>query len=219
MGDGLTLHVEKREMLPLFPSFVWQTRLTPEACRALNDPMLARLDALRAGRPLAPGNNWQSEQNLHRDEAFRGFMSLVFSALDGVLDFLKVAQREVVITGCWANVGSPGATHPAHTHPNNFLSGVYYVRAPQGGNRITFDDPRPHTFVLSPMVSRITLENASFINVTIAEGCLLLFPAWLQHRVPENESGVERVSVSFNAMFSGYSEMLSRHAGGDETGA
>ena len=210
MDTGLTLHVHKREMLALFQSFVWQTRLTPEAARTLNERMLARIDALRAGRPITPGHNWQSEQNLHEDEAFGGFVSLVHGALQGVLGFLKVAPRELVITGCWANVGSPGATHPPHTHPNNFLSGVYYVRAPQGGNRITFDDPRPHTYVLSPLVNRITLENASFINVTIAEGCLLLFPAWLQHRVPENRSGTERVSVSFNAMFRDYSEMLSR---------
>jgi len=214
MTPELTLQAGSRAVLALFPSFVWQTRLTPDATRTLNSRMLARIEALRAGRPLSPGNNWQSEQNLHEDPAFADFVALLHGAMRGVLDFLHVAQKSVVITGCWANVGSPGATHPAHTHPNNFLSGVYYVRAPQGGNRITFDDPRPHTFVLSPMVRTITLENSSFINVTIAEGSLLVFPHWLQHRVPENQSALERVSVSFNAMFPDYAEMLSRQAGG-----
>jgi uncharacterized protein (TIGR02466 family) len=211
--EGTALEVERTRRHALFPTFVWQTRLTDEATRELNVPMLARLDALRAGLPpLAPGRNFQSEQNLHEDPAFAGFMSLVRGALDGVLDFLKVEPREMLITGCWANVGAPGATHTPHTHPNNFLSGVYYLSAPTGGNRITFDDPRPHTFVLSPMVSEITLENSSFINVTVAEGCLLLFPAWLQHRVHENRSAVERVSVAFNAMFPGYAEMLAARA-------
>jgi uncharacterized protein (TIGR02466 family) len=203
------LEVEDSRRHSLFPTFVWQTRLTAEATREMNAPMLARLDALRATLPpLPPGRNFQSEQDLHEDPAFAGFVGLVRSALDGVLDFLKVAPREMLITGCWANVGAPGATHTPHTHPNNFLSGVYYLRAPQGGNRITFDDPRPQTFVLSPMVSEISLENSSFINVTVAEGCLLLFPAWLQHRVHENRGTVERVSVAFNAMFHDYAEML-----------
>jgi hypothetical protein len=35
-----------------------------------------------------------------------------------------------MITGCWANVNPPGSYHPTHNHPNNFLSGVYYVDIP-----------------------------------------------------------------------------------------
>ena len=33
----------------------------------------------------------------------------------------------MMITGCWANINPPAAYHPTHNHPNNYLSGVYYV--------------------------------------------------------------------------------------------
>ncbi|MGH8628692.1 MAG: putative 2OG-Fe(II) oxygenase [Gammaproteobacteria bacterium] len=40
-------------------------------------------------------------------------------------------------TGCWANVNGIGASHGVHTHPNNFLSGVYYVQTQAGADTIT----------------------------------------------------------------------------------
>ncbi len=211
MHSGLILEVERSEVLPLFPSFVWQTRLTPTVARAMNDAMVARLDTLRAELPpLMPGHTFQSEQNLHEDPAFAGLVGLINNAVSGVLEYLKVKHQRSVITGLWANVGAPHAGHTPHTHPNNYLSGVYYIRAPEGANRITFDDPRPQTYVLSPMVSKVSPDNGSFVNVTIDEGFLLIFPAWLQHRVPPNLSPRERVSVSFNAMFADFAETLAQ---------
>ena len=40
------------------------------------------------------------------------------------------------ITGCWATVLAKGAVHKVHSHPNNFLSGVYYVRTRPGADTI-----------------------------------------------------------------------------------
>ncbi len=44
----------------------------------------------------------------------------------------------------------------------------------------------------------------------MGHGTLLLFPAWLAHSVDPNESAEERVSVSFNMMFPGYAEAMSK---------
>jgi uncharacterized protein (TIGR02466 family) len=46
--------------------------------------------------------------------------------------------------------------------------------------------------------------------VKVKDGTLLLFPAWLDHSVDENRSAEERISVSFNLMFTGYSETMSK---------
>jgi len=48
--------------------------------------------------------------------------------VDTALAFLRVDHPQVLITGCWANVNASGAAHRMHAHPNNFLSGVYYVQ-------------------------------------------------------------------------------------------
>jgi len=43
----------------------------------------------------------------------------------------------------------------------------------------------------------------------VGEGKLLVFPAWFRHSVPPNGSDQERVSISFNIMFSSFTETVS----------
>ncbi|MGH7391302.1 MAG: 2OG-Fe(II) oxygenase family protein, partial [Candidatus Rokuibacteriota bacterium] len=130
-------------------------------------------------------------------------------AAASVLDFLKIGSGVLEITGCWANVGAPGAPHRMHTHPNNFLSGVYYLQVDDGGNTINFHDPRPQTAVLRPPVTELTAYNTDQVVVPVTPGTLILFPAWLAHSVDPNRSDRERISVSFNLMFSSYADTMS----------
>jgi uncharacterized protein (TIGR02466 family) len=127
-----------------------------------------------------------------------------------VLGFLKIADGELSITGMWLNVNGPGAGHPRHSHPNNFLSGVYYVSVPARANAISFHDPRVQASVVRPPVTELTGENADRAVVQVESGCLLAFPAWLEHSVDQNPSNERRISLSYNLMFARYAEELSR---------
>jgi len=44
----------------------------------------------------------------------------------------------------------------------------------------------------------------------VRNGTLLAFPAYLQHSVDANASEEERISISFNIMFSDFTENLSK---------
>lgn len=100
--------------------------------------------------------------------------------------------------------------HKAHSHPNNFLSGVYYVRTHPGTDTINFHDPRSQTGIIRPPVVELTAENTDQVVVTVKNGTLLIFPAYLQHSVDANMSAEERISISFNIMFSSFTENLSK---------
>jgi uncharacterized protein (TIGR02466 family) len=102
------------------------------------------------------------------------------------------------------------AAHKAHSHPNNFLSGVYYVRADPGADRINFHDPRPQAAVIRPPVVELTAENTDQVVVQVRNGTLLFFPSWLVHSVDANPNEAERISVSFNVMLSAFTERLSQ---------
>jgi uncharacterized protein (TIGR02466 family) len=39
-------------------------------------------------------------------------------------------------------------------------------------------------------------------------GRMVIFPSWLRHHVPSNESTTERVSIAFNLMFTDFAETL-----------
>ncbi len=210
MIDKKQLAVESREILPLFPTSVWKLRLKPEDAERVNNSIKKKLNELTAGKPrLSPGKTWQTEQQLHRFKEFEELIALIHGTVKGVLDFLQVIYDSFEITGCWANINATGARHRAHAHPNNYLSGVYYVQTQKGANTITFDDPRPQNYIMLPHFKKYTAENSRSVTLDVQDGTLLVFPAWFLHSVGRNGSDKERISVSFNIMFPSYTETMS----------
>jgi uncharacterized protein (TIGR02466 family) len=193
----------KREIAQFFPTCLWTHELRGHA--ALNDRLVKELHALRdADKEHDPRNGaWQSGTNLHQMEAFRPLTQAFATATAGVLDFLKSRYERFDVTSCWANINYRGESARVHTHPNNFLSGVYYVRAPKNCGDIVFQDPRRQAVVLIPSVSEWTPYNASTQSITPQEGRLLLFHSWFQHMVEANRSEEERISIAFNVMLRG----------------
>jgi len=208
---------EAAEVVRLFPTFVWKCQLRPEVHRPIDAAIRNRLEEMRGHLPpLDRGAAWQSGHGLHKLEELRGLVRCIDAAVDAVLAFLRVSNLEVSITGCWANVNAPGAAHGMHAHPNNFLSGVYYVQVQDGGNTINFHDPRAQTAVIRPPVTELTAYNTDQVVVAVSTGTLIIFPAWLLHSVDANASGETRVSVSFNVMFSAFTAALSQPLWGEE---
>jgi len=198
------------DIVRLFPTFVWSRRLRPAVYEPVHASLLAMLGELRRGLPpLARGEAWQSGHALHRLADLAALVSQIQRAAEGVLDFLKIRSGALEVTGCWINVNSPGAPHRMHTHPNNFLSGAYYLRVAEGADTINFHDPRPQTAIIRPPVTELTAYNTDQVVLPVTPGTLILFPAWLPHSVDINGSDRERISVSFNLMFASYAETMS----------
>ena len=203
--------IEASEVIPMFPTLVWKLQLKADLREAMEARILAALEAMRRDLPrLAPGQGWQSEHTLYERAEFRDLVACVNHAAKGILRFLKIGTDAFEITGCWANVLAKGASHRAHSHPNNFLSGVYYVRTHPGTDTINFHDPRNQAGVIRPPVVELTAENTDQVVVRVKNGTLLVFPSYLQHSVDANASKEERISVSFNIMFSSFTENLSK---------
>ena len=195
----------------MFPSLVWKTEIEPGLRDAMGARILKALADMRRDAPaLEPGQGWQSAQDLHEHEAMRELVSCIQHCAAGVLRFLRIGTTECEITGCWATVLARGASHKLHSHPNNFLSGVYYVRTGEGADTINFHDPRSQAGVIRPPVVELTAENTDQVVVRVSDGTLLLFPSWLEHSVDANRSNDERISISFNLMFSSFAQRLSR---------
>jgi uncharacterized protein (TIGR02466 family) len=190
---------------------VWKIQINAELHDAMDAKILAALERIRRDLPeLGPGQGWQSDTTLHELEEFRDLISYINNAAQSVLRFLRIGYNAFEITGCWATVLAKGAVHKAHSHPNNFLSGVYYVRTHPGTDTINFHDPRSQTGIIRPPVVELTADNTDQIVVTVKNGALLIFPAYLQHSVDANMSEKERISISFNIMFSSFTKNLAK---------
>ena len=203
--------IEASDVIPMFPTLLWKIQVKPELRDAIDAKILATLGSMRRDLPrLEPGRGWQSEQTLHDREELQDLVACVGNATRSILRFLQIGHDAFEITGCWATVLATGAAHKAHSHPNNYLSGAYYVRTHPGADTINFHDPRNQAGVIRPPVMELTAENTDQVVVKVTNGTLLLFPAYLEHSVDANTSGEERVSISFNIMFSSFTEKLSK---------
>jgi len=203
--------LQASDVIPMFPTLVWKMSMNPKLRDAIETKVLTTLESLRRDLPILEyGHGWQSEQTLHQREELQELASCVSDAATSILRFLQIGYKAVEVTGCWATVLAKGAAHKVHSHPNNFLSGVYYVRVHPGSDTINFHDPRKQTHVIRPPVVELTAENTDQVVVRLTNGTLLVFPSYLEHSVDANMSEEERISISFNIMFSSFTETMSK---------
>ena len=147
-----------------------------------------------------PMSNWQSESSLHEWDEFKDLTKSIIDMGKYIFDDLKFVYEDFEITEMWANVSKKGEGHKVHTHLNNIFTGVFYI---ESGANIRFLDPRPAANVLLPTMEEYNLENSNICGFPSTENTMLLFPAWLQHYVPQNRRTERRISVSFNLMLKG----------------
>ena len=86
--------------------------------------------------------------------------------------------------------------HRPHIHPNNYLSGAYYLKTGAGADVIRFHDPRMQAGMIVPPARDQNRANPDMVSLDVRPGMLVMFPAWLQHSVPPNLSDEDRVSVA-----------------------
>lgn len=196
----------------VFPIPVWTHKLAEDQAERVNRSAFKVIDRARSELPdLPPNQSWQTPNDLQDRPELEEFIGLVKLAARGVLGHLRVEFGSFTVTGCWANIMPRGSMpHNRHTHPNNYLSGVYYVQVPAGGNSILFHDPKPQTNIISPRVAAPNEYNTRNATLPVQPGLLIMFPAWLAHSVPPHDGETDRISISFNIMFTEFAEKISR---------
>ena len=200
------------QVMQLFPVFVWAQVLEDAVAGPLNAHLLEQVSQLKPAdtQPQGPAAGWQTRNDLQTLPAFAQMTEIIGAGTQKVLEFLNVAPTPAEITGCWMNIKPHGAGHIMHGHPNNYLSGVYYVKAPKGADSILFHDMRMDRHVIVPRYSVETQQNSSLARVPVAENVMIMFPAWLPHSVEANPTPEERISLSFNIMFSDFTRTLAK---------
>jgi uncharacterized protein (TIGR02466 family) len=191
-------------MAQLFVTPVWS--FTPARAKELADLAAASLRSLRDADPHASAGAtqqvWQSRDDLHERAEYAELVALVDEAGRSALALLQLAC-ELKLTGMWGNISRGASALHEHSHPNNYLSGVFYARMPENAGAIAFKDPRPQARILRPRAVRDNPLNSFELEYAAAEGTMLLFPAWLEHSVRASRSREERISVAWNMMIQG----------------
>ena len=105
---------------------------------------------------------------------------------------------ELTDINLWFNISKKGDYNNSHNHPRCDLSGVYYVKVPEGdcGN-IDFRDPRQSlSYGNSFIVERY--HHGNMASRIPKVGNMYIFPSSLDHSVGRNNIDDDRISISFN---------------------
>lgn len=111
--------------------------------------------------------------------------------------FKYTDKFKIGIESLWVNLAPPGSYQEihAHTHPYRKIlySGVYYIKTEEKCGNIIF-----HTELDAHFAQMMKCGFYDDCSVEAKEGTLVLFPAWLKHRVNLNQSESDRIGISFN---------------------
>ena len=110
----------------------------------------------------------------------------------------KYIPGKVNLTEMWAIINKKNSFNIEHTHPNNYLSAAYYVKAPENCGKFLVENPNLVSNHSYPKIKNENELNASIRGLNVKEGDLLFFPSYLPHKVGRNESDEDRVVISFN---------------------
>ncbi len=105
---------------------------------------------------------------------------------------------KVSLTEMWAIINKKNNFNTEHTHPNNYLSAAYYVKAPENCGSFRVSNPNQIARERIAISDGRTEFNQISAQVKPVEGDLLLFPAYLPHSVGMNLSNEDRIVISFN---------------------
>ena len=128
------------------------------------------------------------------------FYSHINSYIEDVFSKLgwEYDKTKIKCTSMWAIINKKGNFNIEHTHPNNYLSAAYYVKAPENCGNFKATNPNILSRHIRAKTKQANELNSNSASIKINEGDLLIFPAYLPHSVEENKSNEDRVIVSFN---------------------
>ena len=106
------------------------------------------------------------------------------------------------ITQSWLNYSKTGEWHHRHSHPNSFISGVFYINANKDADKIYFY--KNEYKQLDIPTANLNPFNASSWWLPVETKKLLLFPSSLTHSVDPVEASDTRISLAFNTFPVGY---------------
>ena len=107
------------------------------------------------------------------------------------------------ITQSWLNFNPPGTSHHHHYHPNSIISGIVYLQNDDDTGNIEFHRPASQIRPILDDVKNWNKYNFHFVYFTPKVNNMFLFPSSLYHKVTDNKSTINRISLSFNTFYQG----------------
>jgi len=113
-------------------------------------------------------------------------------SLSGEHPFVRARPRQLGLAA-WGLIFAAEGHQLHHIHPGSWLTGVFYVSAPE-------ESPRPGRLRVGGLPAWAGVEPPwPVIEIEPEPGTLVLFPSFVPHETVPSKSTTERISVAFDA--------------------
>lgn len=195
------------KILSLFPLPVYVDTYAsnPDLVQFLDDQPLKDNGKAEA---VYTGTHSIDTQILRSDQCKELRHFILQSSLIYAREYLGYDVKEMVDVLSWVTKKNTEQQHALHRHLNSFVSGVYYYTEVAQKTPLIFERPRASSIGsfemdIAPAVRPFPDTFVPFSDVykfRPVQGDLVLFPSFLDHRVPVNHSKEMRNGLAFNIM-------------------
>ena len=144
------------------------------------------------------GNNTSADTFVLDSNELSGLKVFFLDSLNEFTKLIYGKQINLRITQSWLNISTESQFHHPHSHPNSFVSGVFFVKSDES-DKIQFIKSIVNTS-FDTHIETFNLWNSGTWWLPATEGSLVLFKSTQQHEVPPTTSQ-KRISLSFNTFF------------------
>lgn len=127
---------------------------------------------------------------------------------DFARDIMRYKFKELQFAQSWLTYKYPGQFHKVHTHPNTLLAGVFYYDRQPGDAAIcfskeskSFNRPYMEPSLLDDYQDHLFSQDT--IYYTPKQNEFIIFPSYLNHGVPPNNTNRVRKALGVNALTKG----------------
>jgi hypothetical protein len=149
------------------------------------------------------GNTTSIDNYLLKSKEMKRIAAFIDKCVQDYFQTVYAPKHKVkpYVTQSWANYTNKGQFHHKHSHPNSFISGVFYVSADPEKDRIFF-------YKDGYQQIKVTTEDWNLWNseswwLPVETGKAVLFPSSLTHMVETVQAEDTRISIAFNTFLEG----------------
>ena len=142
--------------------------------------------------------------NIIRERGCENFRKQVIDEINKFSREVLCIETETMLDVCsWVSIKMPGQEHITHTHPNSIITAVFYIDEVYEECPIFFTKHSrgSSTYEIRPRVNQQMLDKSIYsetIHFSPKQFDLLMFPSYLPHGVPRNNTKKARYSISSN---------------------
>jgi len=139
---------------------------------------------------------WQSEKQTYDSIKYvQPFLDTITLLMNKIYKEFNV-NKEAELTEYWFSINRKNNFNWAHNHPNSFFSAVFYIKSPENSGNLIFERSDPLREWLE--INSVNEKNSNFATFKPKPNDLIIFPSYLKHKVEQNNTDDDRISISFN---------------------